>query len=176
MPSTPVASINVSLSASRRIATADGLAGFFLIPWSPDTVSPAATSNSLSSVSPTSSGKLFGNPRGDGVSRLPALFPDDSPQHRLGREQSSFSFEILPRSGEQGGSLFQPARLFVEELLQAALLARTRPAASAPVRSHPSPSSRPSPATASGVASGRSRRMTCGAPSPSSPSAGPRDA
>ena len=56
MPSTPVASINVSLSASRRIATADGLAGFFLIPWSPDTVSPASTSNSLSSVSPTSSG------------------------------------------------------------------------------------------------------------------------
>ena len=68
--------------------------------------------------------KLFGNPRGDGVSRLPALFPDDSPQHRLGREQSSFSFEILPCSGEQGGSLFQPARLFVEELLQASLLAR----------------------------------------------------
>ena len=40
------------------------------------------------------------------------------------REQSSFSFEILPCSGEQCGSLFQPARLFVEELLQASLLAR----------------------------------------------------
>ena len=68
--------------------------------------------------------KLFGNPRGDGVARFPALFPDDSPQHRLGREHSFFLFEILPCSGEQGGSLFQPARLFVEELLQASLLAR----------------------------------------------------
>ena len=124
MPSTPVASINVSLSASRRIATADGLAGFFLIPWSPDTVSPASTSNSLSSVSPTSSGSSSATPRGDGVARFPALFPDDSPQHRLGREHSFFLFEILPCSGEQGGSLFQPARLFVEELLQVSLLAR----------------------------------------------------
>ena len=33
-------------------------------------------------------------------------------------------FEILPCSGEQCGSLFQPARLFVEELLQAFLLTR----------------------------------------------------
>ena len=34
--------------------------------------------------------KLFGNPRGGGVARFPALFPDDSPQHRLGREGTQF--------------------------------------------------------------------------------------
>ena len=66
--------------------------------------------------------KLFGNPRGDCFSRLLALLPDDPPQHRLGREHSSFLFEILPCSGEQCGGLFQPTRLFVEELLQASCL------------------------------------------------------